>query len=64
MRFSFKIKLPDDVKIRHPVFHTSFFERTDPSTPLQKTFHHENDDTAEYKVERVVAHKLENFLIK
>ena len=46
------------------MFYISLFERADSSTPLQKTFHHENDDTAEYKIERVVAHKLKNFLIK
>ena len=64
MRFNFKVKLPDDVKIRHSVFYISLFERTDPSVPLQETFHHENDDTAEYKIERIVAHKLKSFLVK
>ena len=64
VRFSFRIKLLDDAKIRHPVFHISLFERADLSTPLQETFYHENDDTAEYEIERVVAHKLENFLVK
>ena len=64
MYFSFRIKLPDDAKIRYSVFYTNLLERADPSTLLQETFHHENDDTAEYKVERVVAHKLKNFLIK
>ena len=64
VRFSFRIKLSDDAKIRHPVFYTSFLERADSSTPLQETFHHEDDDTAEYKIERVIAHKLGNFLIK
>ena len=64
VRSNFRIKLPDDAKIRHSVFHTSLFERADLSTPLQETFHHEDDDTAEYKIERVIAHKLGNFLIK
>ena len=46
------------------MFYTSLFERADPSTPLQETFHHENDDTAEYEIERVVAHKPGSFLVK
>ena len=64
MCFSFKVKLPDDAKIRHSVFYISLLERADLSIFLQETFHHENDDTAEYKIERIVAHKLENFLVK
>ena len=64
MRFSFRIKLPDDAKIRYSVFYTSLLERADSSTLLQKTFHHENDDTAEYKIERIVAYKLKSFLVK
>ena len=64
MRFSFKVKLLNDAKIRHPIFHTNLLERINLNISLQKTFYHENDNIIKYKVKRIIAHKLKSFLIK
>jgi transposase InsO family protein len=60
---NYKLRLPDDAKI-HPVFHIKYLEPADPETPLQTTFYYETEEEDEFEVEKILAKRGTEYLVK
>ena len=50
-RISYRLKLPQNARVKTIFFHISLLEPAHPDTPLQTIFYFESDEEIEYEVE-------------
>ena len=60
---NYRLALLQDAKV-HLVFYVSLLELADNRTPLQTTFYYNTKEETEYKVERILKRKGQNYLVK
>jgi len=60
---NYELDLLKDAKV-FLVFHISLLESTDPSTPIQRTFHYHPQEKNRFEVERILEKKGQRYLVK